>query len=93
MSKTISIITPKSFSLISKINEITHKNRTSDIKKTILGLKPEFVYTDTYFTLSSGSGKSKITTERKLSLLQSKRLFNNEDVLDVFIQNLTQEYA
>lgn len=83
----------KTFQLKGKINEVTFSKRTSDIKKTLLELKPDFVYTDTYFTLSTGTGAKKIITERKLNLVQSKRLFNNEDVMDVFIQNLTQEYA
>ena len=83
----------KVFSLKGKINEIAFSKRTSDIKQTILELKPDFVFTDSYFTLSTGTGANKIITERKLSLLQGKRLFNNENVLDIFILNLTQEYA
>jgi len=87
------VIKLKTFQLKGKINEVPFSKRTSDIKKTLLELKPDFVYTDSYFTLSTGTGAKKISTERKLNLLQSKRLFNNENVLDIFIMNLTQEYA
>ena len=83
---------PKTFKLTSRINEVVFNKRTSDIKKTILEIKPDFVFTDSYFTLSSGSGINKVITERKLNLLQTKKLFNNEDVLDIFIVNLMMEY-
>jgi len=81
------------FNLTLMINGENHKKRTTDIAKTIMELKPDFCYTDTYITLSTGSGKNKITTERKLNLLQSKKLFNNENVLQVYVMNLLQEYA
>ena len=87
------MIKPKTFQLKGKINEVAFSKRTSDIKKTLLEIKPEFVLTDCYFTLSTGSGSSKISTERKLSLMQSKKIFNNEDNMDIFIINLTQEYV
>jgi len=80
------------YNLSGTINEVTFKKRTKDIAKTLLELKPEFVFTDTYITLSTGAGKNKVTTERKVNLVQSKRLFNNEDALSIFVMNLTQEY-
>jgi len=80
------------YNLSGTINEIPFNKRTKDIAKTLLELKPEFVLCDSYITLSTGSGKNKITTERKLNLIQSKRLFSSEDVLSVFVMNLTQEY-
>jgi len=83
----------KTFQLKGKINEVPFSKRTSDIKKTLLELKPDFVYTDTYFTLSTGTGAKKISTERKLNLTSGKRLFNNEDFLDVFCNNLLVEFT
>ena len=80
------------YTIKGTINEVAFNKRTKDIAKTLLELKPEFVFCDSYITLSTGSGKNKVTTERKLNLVQSKRLFNSEDVLSVFVMNLTQEY-
>jgi hypothetical protein len=80
------------YTLTGRINEIEFKKRTPDLKKTIMELKPEFVFCDTYFTLSKGSGADKIVTERKLNLKQGKQLFNNEMFLDVFIDNLLIEF-
>ena len=85
--------TKKVYTLKGRINETPFSKRTSDIKATLLALKPEFVFTDTYIVLSTGAGASKITTERKLNLVQGKKLFNSEDYLTVFLQNLMVEYA
>ena len=84
--------TTPTYTLTGRINEIEFKKRTSDLKKTIMDLKPEFVFCDTYITLSKGSGADKIVTERKLNLKQGKQLFNNEIFLDVFIDNLLMEF-
>ena len=80
------------YTLTGRINEIEFNKRTSDLKKTLMDLKPEFVFCDTYITLSKGSGKDKVVTERKLNLKQGKQLFNNEIFLDVFIDNLLMEF-
>jgi len=84
--------TTPTYTLTGRINEIEFKKRTPDLKKTIMDLKPEFVFCDTYITLSKGSGKDKVVTERKLNLKQGKQLFNNEIFLDVFIDNLLMEF-
>lgn len=81
------------FNLIIRVNEKENKKRTKDVKKAIMDCKPEFVYTDSYITLSKGAGKNKVTTERKLNLTQSKRLFGDENVLEVFVNNLTMEFT
>lgn len=81
------------FNLIIRVNEKENRKRTKDIKKAIMDCKPDFVFTDTYLTLSKGAGKNKVTAERKLNLLQSKRMFGSEDVLDVFVNNLTMEFT
>lgn len=83
----------KKYSMILRINEVTYKKRTTDVKKTILSLKPDFVQTDTYITLSTGTGANKISTDRKLNLVQGKKLFNDTDSLDMFVQNLLIEYS
>lgn len=86
-------IKEKVYTLSGRVNELPFSKRTSDIKNALLELKPEFCFTDTYITLSAGAGKNKITAERKLNLKQSKQLFNNEDFLTVFTQNLMVEFV
>ena len=72
------------YNLTLSFNGETFKKRPKDIKEAILSLKPPVLFTDIYVTLQS---KGDIR-ERKLNLLQGKKLFNNEDFLDVFIINL-----
>jgi len=81
------------YTLFGTINEVPFNTKTSDIEKTLLELKPEFVFTDTYLTLQLGVGKNKITTERKLNLTQGKKLFLDENFRKVFILNLMVEFS
>lgn len=72
------------YNLTLNFNGETFTKRPKDIKKTIMSLKPEVLFTDIYVTFKTG----KDVRERKLNLTQGKKLFNNEDFLDVFIINL-----
>lgn len=54
------------------------------LKKAILSFKPDWLHTDIFINLTKGED----VRERHLSLLQGKKLFNNEDFLDVFVLNL-----
>lgn len=72
------------------LNGETKQKRSEDIKDAILSLKPEVLYTEMYVTVNKVGSKNK--TERRLSLIQGKKLFNNEDFLDVFISNLLLDY-
>jgi hypothetical protein len=82
----------KTFNLKGKINEVPFSKRTSDIKKTLLEIKPDFFYTDTYIGVSSGSKMNKLETERKLSLTNSKRVFGDDVLMDIFVNNLLVEF-
>lgn len=72
------------------LNGETHKKRSENIKDAILSLKPEVLYTEVYVIVNKVGGKEKI--ERTLNLVQGKKLFNNEDFLDAFINNLLLDY-
>lgn len=89
MAKTKQKIKQKIYTLSGRINEVPFSKQTKNIDKTLLELKPEFVFCDTYITLSRG----KIKTERKLNLTQGKRLFLDENVREVFVNNLMMEFA
>lgn len=67
-------------------NEKEHTKRTPDIKGAILSLKPEIVYTESYFIISPVGSKE--LTERHLNLANTKKLFRDEQYLDIFINNL-----
>lgn len=72
------------------MNGETIKKRTDNIKDAILSLKPEVLYTEMYAIIQKVGSKEK--TERRLSLTQGKQLFNNEDFLNAFINNLLLDY-
>jgi hypothetical protein len=78
------------YNLTLLLNGETKKKRTENIKDAILSLKPEVLYTEVYVIVSKVGSKDKI--ERNLNLIQGKKLFNNEDFLDVFILNLLLDY-
>lgn len=72
------------YHLTLNFNGETFTKRPKDIKKAILSLKPEMLLTEMYVTLKN----KKDIRERKLTLIQGRKLFNNEDFLDIFINNL-----
>ena len=74
------------YNLTLQFNGEVFKKRTENISEAILSLKPESLVTEIYLTVIPVGSKEK--TERRLNLLQGKRLFNNEDFLAVFIHNL-----
>jgi pectate lyase len=74
----------KKYTVIIEINGVKITKKTDDIKATLLSLKPEILYLGIYLTVKNG--KDVIT--RNLNLIQTKRLFANEDVMDIFIMNL-----
>lgn len=73
------------YNLTLKFNgETFNKRPKEDIRQAILSVKPSVLLTEMYVTLKKGSD----VRERKLNLVQGRKLFNNEDFLDVFIMNL-----
>lgn len=70
--------------LTLNFNGETYKKRPVDVKQAILSLKPAVLLTEMYVTLKKGDD----VRERKLNLVQGKKLFNDENFLDVFVMNL-----
>lgn len=70
--------------LTLKFNGETFTKKPKDVKTAILSLKPEQLHTEMYVTLQDKED----VRERKLNLVQGRKLFNNEDFLDVFVMNL-----
>lgn len=66
-------------------NGLKFLKKTNDIAETILKLKPDVLHTDIYVTVSK---QKEILAERKLNLIQGRKLFLDEGFLQVFINNL-----
>jgi hypothetical protein len=84
---TIIIMKPKTYTLKLIFNGLTFTKRGSDIAKMILSVKPEVLYTEIYVVM----GKKGDTIERRLNLIQGRKLFTNDDFLEIFINNLLLE--
>ena len=65
-------------------NGETFEVDTDNIGETILALKPEVLFTEIYLTISLGD----FVRERRQTLDQGKKLFNNDEYLEVFLINL-----
>jgi hypothetical protein len=76
----------KKYNIEFNFNGTTIKKRTDDIKKTILSIEPEQLYTEMFIQIAPVGSKDYLG--RKLILPKAKRLFFDEDFLDVFIINL-----
>lgn len=70
--------------LTLNFNGETYNKRPKNVKEAIMSVKPPYLFTDVYVTLKNKED----VRERKLNLTQGKKLFNDENFLDVFIMNL-----
>lgn len=70
-------------------NGLSFIKQTDDITKTILELAPEVLYTEVFIIVRNN--KTKEVTDRRLSLMQGKKLFLSETHLEIFINNLLLE--
>lgn len=76
--------TKPTYSLTVIMNGETIRKRTADIGATLAALKPVWLHTEVYVTVQKG--KQKI--ERRLSLINAKRVFQNDVNREVFVNNL-----
>lgn len=72
------------YNLTLKFNGETYNKRPKNIQEGILLLKPEILHTEMYVILKN---KQDIR-ERILTLKEGKKLFNDKDFLDIFVNNL-----
>lgn len=66
------------------VNGFTFMLKTSDLYNGILSLKPDDILTESYFIIRKGEGEY----QKKLTLVQTRKLFNDETSLEMFINNL-----
>lgn len=76
--------TPKQFKVEAQFNGLKFNKKGTDLRKVIMSLKPEILYTEMYITVKKGEQVS----ERRLNLIQGKRMFLDDIRLEVFINNL-----
>ena len=76
-------IQPK-YTIWMKFNDQEHTIQSDDVASAILSVKPEFLFTELYMTIKADN----MSLEREFTLVQGKRLFNNEDNLEIFTSNL-----
>jgi len=76
--------TKKKYSLKVKVNNEEFTKRTDNIEEGIMALKPAFVHTEMYLTAKGGD----MVSERKLNLVQARKLFSDSDYRQIFIHNL-----
>lgn len=66
------------------VNGVTVSKRTNDLNEAIKSLKPAMCHTEAYLTARKGN----IYTERRINLTQLRRVFSDDDVREVFVNNL-----
>ena len=67
-----------------KMNGEVFKRKGVDLNETIMLLKPEFVLTQSFITVTY----KKRTFERMLTVVDGRKLFNDETYREMFINNL-----
>lgn len=79
----------KKYKLTISLNGKVINKQTDNIKDTLKNLSPEFLYTEAFFSIKDN--KTKEVIDRRLNLIQSRKLFNDDVFLDIFINNLLLE--
>lgn len=65
-------------------NGETVTKQTDNIEKAILDVAPDFLHTEMFVSIKTKED----TIERKLNLLEGRKLFANETFREIFINNL-----
>ncbi len=76
---------PKTYVLEMIMNGETFKKRTADINDAIVKLTPDFLHTEMYLNIKQGK---ELLADRKLTLVNGRKLFANEDYREIFVNNL-----
>jgi hypothetical protein len=72
------------YNLKMTFNGETFNKKTKNLRTAIMSLKPDVLHTEAFIVIKNGE----YVFERKLNLLQMKKLFNNEDVMNAFMTNI-----
>ncbi len=69
--------TKKKYTIKVKMNGLDFLKRNSSIAEALYQIKPETLYTEVYITVKDGD----FIAERRLTLIQGKKLFSDEQFL------------
>jgi len=72
------------YTLTAVFNGITKEVEDTDIVEAIERIRPEHLLTEMYLTINKDGQE----TERRLNLVQGRKLFANPDFKQIFINNL-----
>jgi hypothetical protein len=75
---------PKKLSVSFKFNGEVKRKRTDDLFQTIEEVKPPLLHTEVYLTIK----KDGHTIERRLGLIDARRIFRDEMARRIFINNI-----
>jgi len=75
---------PKAYSLLMTFNGETYTVETNDLDAALKAMKPALLHTESYVTATKGEKVS----ERRLSRVQTQRMFLDDVVRQVFVNNL-----
>lgn len=76
----------KKYKLTMIFNGLTFNKQTDNVPESIVALTPEVLYTEVYVIVKDN--KTKEITDRRLNLIQGKKLFRDETILEIFVNNL-----
>ncbi len=75
---------PKDYKIEMFFNGAFFNAETDNVEEAIRALKPETLYTEIFITITKGE----YVLDRRLTLTQGKRLFLNDEFMEVFISNI-----
>ena len=67
-----------------KFNDHVYSIQSDDVASAVFSVRPEFLFSELYMSIKADN----MSLEREFTLVQGKRLFNNEDNLEIFTSNL-----
>lgn len=79
--------TPSKYNLTFKFNGEEKIKKTDNILEALDEVRPPLLHTEMYFTLKKG----KHVIERRLNLIQGRKLFRDAVAREIFINNLMLE--
>lgn len=79
----------KLYRLEAHFNGLKFRKNTNDISETIKLLKPDILYTEMYIIIKKG----KDTLEKKFTLFEGRKLFNNDMHREIFMNDVNLQYG
>lgn len=76
------------YTITANFNGKTFNTETDDVSKAIDELKPEQLLTEMYITVRG----NELVSDRRLNLIQGRKLFANPEYKEIFINNLLLDY-